>query len=326
MSLGYVKRATFLCPAMTTGGPEAIHQAAQIMNEQGLPTDIAYYGGDSQLNFDGGQVLVRPPSENPCTDAYAKYEPVPCARFLLRRHHLVVLPEPLAVQAPLFSRASVAVWWLSVDNGLLGVEAGIRRAFFADRSIIHLTQSAYAADFLRRNGVTASFPLSDYTDPAFTSWAPSGPNAERAVAYNPVKGADVSAAFFAAHPDVRPLPLQGMTKAEMVATLRETMIYVDFGNFPGKDRMPREAAASGAVVFIRALGAGRFQEDFPVPDFFRFDEADVASGELQRRIATVQQDPAPYWAQQAEWRASIRGEQDELAEQLLTIRGRRRAA
>jgi|tagenome__1003787_1003787.scaffolds.fasta_scaffold20699693_1 hypothetical protein len=326
MSLSYVKRATFLCPALLTGGPEAIHQAAQVLGEQGVPADIAYYGPGSSFRFEDGQVLVDPVTENPCLAAYGKYEPVVCRRFLLRRHHLVVVPEVLAAHAARFTRATVAIWWLSVDNGLRSVLEGGGRALLQNRELKHLHQSAYAAAFLRGNGVLTSHALGDYTDPEFTSYLPASPNPDAGLAYNPAKGADLAAAFFAQHTALRDVPLRGMSKAEVVETLRRTMIYLDFGHFPGRDRLPREAAASGAVVFLRKLGAGAHAEDFAVPDFYRFDEDDVASGELFRRVTAVQADPARFWAEQASFREGIRGERAALADQLLALRGQRRAA
>lgn len=326
MSIGYVKRVTFLCPTVITGGPEAIHQACQALNEQGMRADIAYYGAGGTIQVDDGRALFLPPAENPCTSVYARYEPVATERVLLRRHQLLVLPEPLAVHARMFARASVAVWWLSVDNGINGLDALGRRALLADTSLKHFAQSAYAEDFLRRHGVAASYPLADYTDPEFTSIVPSAPNPDPVVAYNPAKGADLSRAFFGAHPDLSELPLRGLSKPEMVATLRRVRVYVDFGHLPGKDRMPREAAASGAVVFVRKVGAGRFAADFPIPDFFRFDDDDVASGELYRRVAAVQADPAPFWEQQETYRAGIRAERDEFRDQVRALRGQRRAA
>lgn len=326
MSIGYVKRVTFLCPTVITGGPEAIHQARQVLDEQGLQADIAYYGPGGTIQVDDGQALFGPPDVNPCTSVYANYRPVATERILLRRHHLVVLPEPLAAHAPMFGRASVAVWWLSVDNGLPGLDALARRAFFADTAVKHFHQSAYAEDFLRRHGVEASYPLADYTDPEFTSVVPEAPNPDAVVAHNPAKGGDLSGAFFAAHPELRELPLRGLSKSDMAATLRRTRVYVDFGHLPGKDRMPREAAASGAVVFVRKRGAGLFRADFPIPDFFRFDEDDVASGELFRRVAAVQADPASFWDQQEDFRAGIRAEHEDFRDQVRALRGQRRAA
>ncbi|MGK5115364.1 hypothetical protein [Geodermatophilus sp. CPCC 205506] len=326
MSIKFVKRVTFLCPALLTGGPEAVHQAAQVLNQEGLPADIAYYGAGGGLRIDGSRLEVTPPAENPCLTEFAHYEPVVCRQALLRRHHLVVLPEVLALQAASIPGASVAVWWLSVDNGLLGVGEAARRSLFADRSVRHFHQSAYAEDFLRGVGVPASYPLGDFTDPRFTAVPSTGPNPEPAVAYNPAKGADLAAAFFGGSPGLRAAPIQGMSKPQIVDLLRSTMVYVDFGHLPGKDRLPREAAASGAVVFVRRLGAGRFAGDFPVPDFFRFDEADVHSGELARRVAAVQAEPGRFWAEQEPFRARISGEREELREQVRRLRGQRQAA
>lgn len=325
MSIGYVKRVTFLCPAMITGGPEAIHQASQMLNQQGLPSDIAYYGGDATVGFADGEVRCDPPTVNPCLTTYEQYEPVVCRRILLRRHHLVVLPEPLAGRARMFGRASVAVWWLSVDNALQTLQGIDQQALFADRELKHFHQSAYAADFLRRSGVPDSFPLSDYTDAQFTDHVPQVPNAGRSVAYNPAKGADLAAAFFERSPEVGEVPLRGMSKAEIVAALRQTMVYVDFGHLPGKDRLPREAAASGALVFVRKRGAGLFHDDFPIPDFFRFDEDDIASGELSRRVAAVHDQPGAYWAQQEPFRERIRSERAGLYDDLLALRGKQPA-
>jgi hypothetical protein len=320
--LKHMKRVTFLCPSMTTGGPEAIHQASQVLNQQGLISDIAYYGRGASLTVDNGRLVCVPPSDNPCLSAYAEYEPATCTSALLRPHHLIVLPEVLAGHFSGFGRSTVAVWWLSVDNALQAVDDVGRRAMLADRTIKHLHQSAYAADYLRRVGVPVSHPLGDFTTGEFTAFVPSAPNPEPVVAYNPAKGADLAAAFFAANPHQVGTPIQGMSRVETAEVMRRTMLYVDFGHLPGKDRLPREAAASGAVVFLRDQGAGHYHDDFPVPDFFRFSEDDVVSGDLVRRIDEVQADPQPFWAQQETLRKAIRSERDELGQQVRQLRGR----
>ncbi len=326
MSIKFVKRVTFLCPAMTTGGPEAIHQASQVLNQQGLRSDILYTGNGAQLAIANGRLSYTPPTVNPCPDAYRDYEPVVCGGALLRRHHLFVLPEVYAGDFTALRGASVAVWWLSVDNALDTLAETTFRAVLSSPTLRHFHQSAYAEDFLRRSGVPTSMPLFDYTTPEFTSFVPQGPNPEPAVAYNPAKGAELSEAFFARHSEHPGVPIRGMTKSQIADRLRATMVYVDFGHLPGKDRLPREAAASGAVVFLRNRGAGRFDGDFPVPDFFRFDDDDVHSGELARRIAAVREDPARHWGQQESLRRQVRGEQAELHAQVAALRGQRRAA
>jgi hypothetical protein len=321
LSIKLMKRATFLCPSLTTGGPEAIHQVARLLNEEGLPTDIAYYGEGGRLALDGTRLVVQPPVANPCLEAYAHYEPVVSSGALLRRHHLVVLPEVLAGSAPLFRGAAVAIWWLSIDNAPIVGDAAAFRQLLGDRQVRHFTQSEYAADFLARAGLTESDPLGDYTDPRFASLRPQAPNVTPTLAYNPAKGAELADAFFADHPELAGVPIRGMRKDQVEELLRDTQVYVDFGHLPGKDRLPREAAAAGAVVFLRRRGAGAFVEDFPVSDFFRFEEADLGSGSLARRIAAVQADPGPYFTQQEPLRAAVQGEQATLRAQVRALRG-----
>ncbi|MGY1649666.1 hypothetical protein [Geodermatophilus sp. SYSU D01119] len=326
MSLRSIKRVSFFCPTEPTGGPEAIHQASQALNAQGMPSDIVYVGNDSHLGMENGRMTYRPPTVNPSLEAFRRYDPVVSRGAVMRKQHLIVLPEVHAGHFGVFRGASVAVWWLSVDNLFVVTDEFTRRALFSATTVRHWHQSAYAQDFLQRQGIRTSTPLADYTTPEFTDHVPTGPNPSAVIAYNPVKGADLSSAFFSQHPEHRPAPIQGMTKAQIVELLRGTRVYVDFGHLPGKDRLPREAAASGAVVFVRRKGAGAFAEDFPLPDLFRFDDRDVTSGELARRVAAVQADPAAAWAAQADYRRGVLAERDDLHDQVATLIGRRRAA
>ena len=57
----------------------------------------------------------------------------------------------------------------------------------------------------------------------------------------------------------------GMTRSEVVSTLQGCGIYLDLGHHPGKDRMPREAALSGALTVVARRGSGAFFADVPVP-------------------------------------------------------------
>ncbi|MBW3558864.1 MAG: hypothetical protein KY449_03705, partial [Proteobacteria bacterium] len=81
-----------------------------------------------------------------------------------------------------------------------------------------------------------------------------------------------------------------------------------FGHFPGKDRTPREAAASGSVILIHRRGAGAQHEDFPIGERYKFNEQDVLSGALNELVTSVLREPGPAWRDQAPFRDSIRKE------------------
>ena len=73
--------------------------------------------------------------------------------------------------------------------------------------------------------------------------------------------------------DLRWVPLIGMTTEEMRSCMSKSKVYVDFGNHPGKDRIPREAAISGCIVITGKRGAAAFAEDVCIPETYKFDES-----------------------------------------------------
>jgi hypothetical protein len=50
-------------------------------------------------------------------------------------------------------------------------------------------------------------------------------------------------------------------------------VYIDFGNHPGRDRIPREAAAMGCVVITNRRGSAENDVDIPIPNFLKIDDA-----------------------------------------------------
>ena len=63
-----------------------------------------------------------------------------------------------------------------------------------------------------------------------------------------------------------------MTTQEVVQLVRSAKVYIDFGNHPGKDRIPREAAIGGCIVITGKKGSAAFEEDVPIPNKYKFDE------------------------------------------------------
>ncbi|WP_157559641.1 hypothetical protein [Nocardioides sp. Soil777] len=208
---------------------------------------------------------------------------------------LVLTPENQIGLLKRFSFATTLIWWLSVDyssryflerlrqrTGALSRShlghatiGTIRGKYFAfpqrydsiiSRSI-NLTQSKYAWSFLfLRKGIVASM-LTDYTSEAILSLVSSTPERERAhrVAYAPRKGGRLVSELIRMRPDVEWVPIENMSKAQVIETLTASAVYIDLGHHPGKDRIPREAALCGAVVIVARRGSAAFSEDVPLP-------------------------------------------------------------
>ena len=319
-------RMFVICPTTVTGGPEALHQLAQLANEAGIDSLLAYYGEGATVSTSRGVLKVEAPARNPCLVAYAKYNPIVASgEYELDSRSLVILPEVIGWHAKRFHPAKVMVWWLSVNNAFhpkspLKDEAQ-RTAFFADDAVDHLCQTFYAAAVLERQGMRRTYELVDYTDDLFTLRRPQAPNFGDQIAFNPKKGPELARIFFGANSDLMPRPIENMNKGQIAEVFRQTRIYVEFGHNPGKDRMPREAACAGCIVVARRAGGTAFFGDSPLPAKFKFSDADVASGHLADLVRSIARDPQPFWEEQSYYRRYLYSERDLMELQVKRLFG-----
>lgn len=70
--------------------------------------------------------------------------------------------------------------------------------------------------------------------------------------------------------------LEGLSRKKMAEVLAESMVYIDFGSHPGKDRIPREAALAGNVVIVSTNGSASFFEDLPIPQKYKFRDDQIS--------------------------------------------------
>jgi hypothetical protein len=59
--------------------------------------------------------------------------------------------------------------------------------------------------------------------------------------------------------------LKGIPQDDVWRHMQAAQVYLDLGNFPGKDRMPREAGWLGCTVLLANRGAATDYDDFPFP-------------------------------------------------------------
>ena len=88
-------------------------------------------------------------------------------------------------------------------------------------------------------------------------------------------------------PDIEWRPIEKMTPAQVQELLAQAKIYIDFGNHPGRDRIPREAAISGCVVITGKRGAAANDIDINIPAEFKFDEKITKPQEVIEKIRAV---------------------------------------
>ena len=99
-----------------------------------------------------------------------------------------------------------------------------------------------------------------------------------------------------------------MTSSEVEECLSEAKVYIDFGEHPGKDRIPREAAVCGCCVVTGRRGAAGNDVDVPIHPRYKFadrlENIPAILDCIRRLLAEYPQRIADF----AAYRASIRKE------------------
>lgn len=279
------------CPGgLVTGGPELLHQLVHALRAKGHDAYVSY--------FPAGKGFAKPKE-------YAVYD-APSSDIEDAEDSLVILPEVATHMARRIKAARVAVWWLSVDNyfhrkGESWLADAFMRYFTLATSrlpvrgmaqFMHFTQSAYARDFLKSQGVP-SHMLSDYLAKEHVQRAFCVAGRENIIAYNPKKGLKTTLRLMRSFPQLHFVAIQGMMKTEVGELLSKAKVYIDFGTHPGKDRLPREAAMAGCCVVTGRRGSAGNDEDVGIPEQYKIDEkkafGDFAS-EFKLLVSSIYQD------------------------------------
>ncbi len=305
-------RIVLLCPTVPTGGPEALHQLSDCLLTQGADVHIAYYDREHPVAV-GDEVIRSSVPGNPTPPLYREYRVSTAPEIPVTPRSLMICPEVRLADALEPRPFLRAVWWLSVNNAITMMpelsDLAYRRTLLGEAPLLHFHQSDYARTSLIRSGVRRSRPLSDYTHRRYAER--SNPTVrDGSVAYFPAKGRRLATAFFDAHPDLRDRPIHGMSPSQVRDTLLASDVYVDFGHHPGKDRVPREAAMAGNVLFLHEKGAAANSVDHPLDPSFLFSADDVADGSLHERIVATLSDPDRWFARQSGYRSAITVEQE----------------
>jgi len=310
------RQVILICPNSVTGGPEALHQLGHMVNKLGGDARFAYFGGRCKLQIDEDRLLCELDPNCEPLSAYAAYNPTVITEIKLDTDILLVFPEVLAELAAGVRGVATAVWWLSVDNALRQnvnlTYPSSRKLYFANTELIHFFQSYYAHDFLRQNGAQTVYPLFDYVSSEFRFADPGEPSPREKIAFFPSKGGELAKSFFERAPDLQPMPIANMTRAQVSQALATSAIYIDFGHHPGKDRVPREASVAGAVVLLHQVGAANFYLDHPLDQRYLFTQKSIETGALAGLVRTILAEREKHLAAQGAYRQRIANELHEF--------------
>lgn len=275
-----------LCPGnFKSGGPELLHQLVnQINNIKGeMEAKIAYFNYSDK--------------SKPYDDSLVKYvqnawtiEP----NVTDNGDNIIVIPEMFVDKIKNYKKSKKYIWWMSVDNfkftnsfrdmwevggfshavkwTLKG--KGYNKLSLVKQADMHLCQSYYSLDYLLKLGLPKSKCkfLSDYVNQSYlNNYGSLRHPKENIVLYNPKKGMKFTRKLIeSSNKDLEWKPLINMTNGEVQSLMEKAKVYIDFGEHPGKDRIPREAAISGCCVITDKQGSAAFYNDVPIMDEFKF--------------------------------------------------------
>ena len=216
------------------------------------------------------------------------------------------------------------IWWLSIDRFYLSLVISDKKKFFFQRLInkisriffgkqfidieteiyrkinfkvlecpewiknidFHFVQSCYAFHHLLNKGIPKNkiFYLSDYLNKNFLKIHTNLSQKQNIVAYNPKKGYAFTQQLVKQAKNITFIPIINMDRQQVIMTLQKAKIYIDFGNHPGKDRLPREAAILGCCVITDKKGSAAFYEDVSIPDKYKIEDKEENIPEIIEKI------------------------------------------
>lgn len=245
----------------TSGGPELLHQLAFSLKKEKIAVYIAYYGERKNKTIT--------PIE------YSKYvsdNVIYIDEIEDVKENLVIIPEVRTDLIEKINNAGIYLWWLSVDFFFKTVNLESISTIFK-KVELHLYQSEYAKSFLMDIGVNENmlFYLGDYLNEDYLN-NKYLKNKEDIIVYNPKKGINKTLLLKELLIGYSLIPIENMSRDEVKNLLQKSKVYIDFGNHPGKDRLPREAAMMGCCIICGMEGAAGNEVDVPIDDKYKISE------------------------------------------------------
>jgi hypothetical protein len=181
----------------------------------------------------------------------------------------------------------------------------------------YLFQSYYAIEHFKE--LNPKYYLSDYLNKDFLTIEIDLSRKDNIVVFNPKKGYNFTKKIMESSKGIMFIPLINMSREEVIKTLQKAKVYIDFGNHPGKDRIPREAAILGCCVITGKRGSATFFEDVPIPDEYKFEDKDENIPKIIDKIKDCLENYEERYKDFEHYRQIIKNEPQKFLEDLKKI-------
>ena len=254
-------------PAETaSGGAELAHQLCATINKLTDYKAFMCYVNTQERNYEKSF-----PMNVDCPAPYEEYHTVHALNKeeVDRKENVVVIPEGLTYSFLGIHNARKVLWWMSVDNYL--VSTGGENLKELERTVeLHLVQSYYAKSYLEEKMKQPKLLfLTDYINLQHGQFLLPAMYRKNIVLYNPKKGYECTQELIKRITWMQWIPIINLNTEQTIVLMQSAKVYVDFGNHPGKDRIPREAAVNGCCILTNKRGSAAFAEDVPIMEQYK---------------------------------------------------------
>ena len=263
------------CPAnLATGGTEGIHKLVSQFCKLGVNAKVLYSGMDLS---------------NPQPKEFAEYECDWVTEIPNDFNGVLIFPEVWGnrVTLPIYEDMKVAINWQGIDVYDWNTPDDQKGLFLQRTDTIHITMSEYGIEHLRALGIDDPIKIPDCLNQDFYD-VEFDRNAERKdiVLYNPVpvkmtKFQETVMARATTELGIRFKAIQGLTRAELIDLLKQHKLYIDFGVFSGRERLPREAVMCGCCILTSNKGTAAYYQDNTILDKYKISDVNEALGMIK---------------------------------------------
>lgn len=285
------------------GGGEALYQLGCDLLDKGIDVQIVQLDSRKSIPIKFNKYVSK------------GLEIISPDRILDKEDNLLIVPEANTGFLFDYIKIKKAIWWLSFDNSdcffhwnktekfisnlwnqkkvnFWLLKQFAHNLFFHHRlhfnlnEAINLSGSHYAQKCLLERYGIKSIPFihsigRDFLDAGMYV---SQENRNNVVLYNPAKPSALTK-YLIRRGKFKYVPIQGMSFKELLDLFRSSKLYIDFGNFPGPERLPKETVFNGVNILVWKHNAAA-TDDVCIPDTFKVDpDADIQS--IENKIAEM---------------------------------------
>lgn len=299
-----------ICPShIVSGGPDALHQIVFYLKKIGLDAVLVY----SDINK---KRYTIPAQYQEYVQSYSLISEIED-----KEENAIVVPETLNFYRHQFKNVSFFIWWMGIGSNsqekkkyflnklkfktllkflkkhnkfrnLLNYLKYKRYDFVdEDPRINHLCASYYTFDYVTKKTTNPHYLCIEPVSIQFLrkSKVDYSTHTSNVILYNPARNNAFIQEVIKKAEGLEFLALTGFKQDELFDIYWKSKLYIDFGAFPGAERIPKEAVLNGCMVLLAKRGAASFYGDFPIDDEYKIvdpeDDVDFIINKIKEMLS-----------------------------------------